>query len=150
MMNKNYMQVKFNAVSENESLARAVVSAFALQLNPTIEEINDIKTAVSEAVTNCVVHAYPNKKQGDVEIICKIENETIFIDILDYGIGIENYEKAKEPFYTTKPDQERSGMGFAVMESFMDSVVVCANGDKGVRVSMSKKIGQELGEAIGE
>lgn len=150
MINKNYMQVKFSAVSENESLARAVVSAFALQLNPTIEEINDIKTAISEAVTNCVVHAYPNEEEGEVEIICRIENETIFIEILDSGVGIDNYEKVKEPFYTTKPDQERSGMGFAVMESFMDSVMVSANGKKGVRVYMVKKIGQALEEAIGE
>jgi stage II sporulation protein AB (anti-sigma F factor) len=149
-MVNNYMQVKFKAISENESLARAVVSAFALKLNPTLEDINDIKTAVSEAVTNCVVHAYSDDNRGDIEIICRIENQTLFIDVLDSGIGIENFEKVKEPFYTTKPDQERSGMGFAVMESFMDSVNVASNNGKGVRVSMQKRIGEEIKEAICE
>ena len=150
MINKNYMQVKFKAISANESLARAVVSAFALDLNPTLEEINDIKTAVSEAVTNCVVHAYPGEEKGEVELICKIENQTLFVEILDFGVGIENYAKVKEPFYTTKPDQERSGMGFAVMESFMDTVTVEANGEQGVRVCMSKVIGAESVEAVCE
>ena len=149
-MSKNYMQVKFKAISENESFARAVVSAFALKLNPTLEDINDIKTAVSEAVTNCVVHAYSDDNRGDIEIICRIENQILFIDVLDSGIGIENFEKVKEPFYTTKPDQERSGMGFAVMESFMDSVNVASNNGKGVRVSMQKRIGEEIKEAICE
>ena len=149
MINKNYMQVKFKAISANESLARAVVSAFALGLNPTLEEINDIKTAVSEAVTNCVVHAYPGEEKGEVELICKIENQTLYVEILDFGVGIENYAKVKEPFYTTKPEQERSGMGFTVMQSFMDSVVLSKNENGGLIVTMDKKFACPTSLALG-
>ena len=147
---KNYMEIKFKALSINESFARTVVASFALQLNPTLEEISDIKTAVSEAVTNCVVHAYPNEK-GDITIICHIIDDAFYVTIQDDGIGIEDIEKAKEPFYTTKPDQERSGMGFAVMESFMDGVdVASGNGQKGVSVTMYKRIKQIPNEAVCE
>lgn len=147
---KNYMEIKFNALSINEGFARTVVASFALQLNPTLEELNDIKTAVSEAVTNCVVHAYPNKK-GDVTITCNIVDDDIYITVKDDGVGIEDVEKAKEPFYTTKPDQERSGMGFAVMESFMDGVEVQNNiNGAGLSVTMHKKIKTSLSEAVCE
>ena len=145
---KNFMEIKFDALSINEGFARTVVASFALQLNPTIEELNDIKTAVSEAVTNCVVHAYP-KQKGEVTITCHIVDDDIYIKIKDDGIGIEDVEKAKEPFYTSKPDQERSGMGFAVMESFMDGVDVQNNQDgAGLSVTMYKKIKNSQSEAV--
>ena len=124
---------------ENEAFARTCVSAFCLQLNPTLDEIGDIKTAVSEAVTNCVVHAYP-KKAGEIIMEMMCEGDKIHIVIKDNGIGIDNIEKALTPFYTTKPDEERSGMGFTVMDSFMDSLVVRSNGVKGLIVEMSKRI----------
>ncbi len=137
----NYMEIKFLSHSTNESFARACVAAFCTQINPTIDEINDIKTAVSEAVTNCVVHAYPNK-QGEITIQATLYENSINIKILDNGIGIKDIEKAKEPFFTTKPDQERSGMGFTVMESFMDNLIV-TNNNRGTCVEMNKKIGIE-------
>ena len=148
-LEQNYMEIKFKALSINEGFARTVVSSFLLQLNPSLEELNDVKTAVSEAVTNCVVHAYP-KAKGDIIMKCKIVNDTIDIEIRDEGIGIADIEKAKEPFYTTKPEQERSGMGFTVMESFMDIVDVCPNGDKGICVKMRKKIAQVKKAVVGE
>lgn len=135
----NFMEVKFKALSVNEGFARVCVASFCLQLNPTIDELTDIKTAVSEAVTNAVVHAYPHKK-GDVYLRVDIFDDNIQIEIADDGIGIKDFAKAREPFYTTKPSEERSGMGFAVMESFMDSVDLKSNGDKGVRVILTKKI----------
>ena len=136
---KNKIEIKFKSLPENEAFARTCVSAFCLQLNPTLDEIGDIKTAVSEAVTNCVVHAYPDKI-GEIvmEMVC--EGDKIHIAIKDNGIGIDNIERALTPFYTTKPDEERSGMGFTVMDSFMDSLVVRNNGVKGLIVEMSKRI----------
>jgi len=136
---KNKIEIKFKSLPENEAFARTCVSAFCLQLNPTLDEIGDIKTAVSEAVTNCVVHAYPNRV-GEIimELVC--EQNNIHITIKDNGVGIENIEKALTPFYTTKPDEERSGMGFTVMDSFMDSLEVKHNGAKGLIVEMSKSI----------
>ena len=136
-MNINYMEIKFKALSINESFARTCVASFCLQLNPTIEELNDVKTAVSEAVTNCVVHAYPYEK-GEVYITCSIIDNCLTINVKDDGIGIDDFEKARTPFYTTKPDGERSGVGFAVMESFMDSLVLSKNGERGLCVSMKK------------
>ena len=136
---KNEMEIIFDAISENEGFARTCVAAFCLQLDPTLEELNDIKTAVSEAVTNCVVHAYPD---GDGEIYLKTEiiNDLLKIVISDKGIGIENIRQAREPFYTTKPSQERSGMGFAIMESFMDNVEVAQNEQKGLCVTLYKRL----------
>lgn len=136
---KNKIEIKFKSLPENEAFARTCVSAFCLQLNPTLDEIGDIKTAVSEAVTNCVVHAYP-KKAGEIIMEMMCEGDKIHIVIKDNGIGIDNIEKALTPFYTTKPDEERSGMGFTVMDSFMDSLVVRSNGVKGLIVEMSKRI----------
>ena len=135
----NVFEMTFQAESVNEGFARVCVSAFCLQLNPTLDEISDIKTAVSEAVTNCVVHAYPNKV-GDVEILVRLNNNQIYISIKDYGVGISDVLKAKEPFYTSKPDSERSGMGFTVMESFMDSVVVNSEVNKGTEVVLVKNL----------
>ena len=133
----NEMELNFKAISVNEGFARSCVAAFCVQANPSLDEITDIKTAVSEAVTNCVVHAYPSIP-GNVCIKVKLYDSSVDIEVIDNGIGIEDFEKAKEPFYTTKPDQDRSGMGFAVMESFMDSLELKNNQDKGVIVKMQK------------
>ena len=139
MVDSNFMEVNFKALSINEGFARVCVAGFCVQLNPSIDEINDIKTAVSEAVTNCVVHAYP-KQNGIITLRCEIENGGVKIIIKDNGIGIKDIEKAKEPFYTTKPSDERSGMGFVVMESFMDKVDVEKNETGGITVTMYKQI----------
>ena len=139
---KNKIEIKFKSLPENEAFARTCVSAFCLQLNPTLDEIGDIKTAVSEAVTNCVVHAYPDKV-GEIVMELERHQDKIHIIIKDNGVGIENIEKALMPFYTTKPDEERSGMGFTVMDSFMDSLEVKHNGAKGLIVEMSKRIEQK-------
>ena len=138
-MQNNYVYIKIPSLSTNESFARAAVAAFCSSLNPTIEEISDIKTAVSEAVTNAIIHGYENSV-GDIEIQCRIKNSTVEIIIEDYGCGIVNVDKAKEPLYTTKPELERSGMGFAVMETFMDELVVLSEKDVGTKVIMRKKI----------
>ena len=135
----NEMSLTFKALSVNESFARASVAAFCLQANPSGEEITDIKTAVSEAVTNSIVHAYP-KKIGDVTIKVAINADKVYISVTDYGIGASDLNLIREPFYTTKPDQERSGMGFTVMESFMDEVEVEKNATKGLTVKMVKNI----------
>lgn len=142
----NKMEIKFKAISENESFARASVAGFCLQLNPTIDEITDIKTAVSEAVTNSVVHAYP-KGNGEIIITVTLYNSSLKIEIRDFGIGIKDLEKARQPFYTTRPDEERSGMGFTVMESFMDSLDVENMESGGVKVTLTKSI-QENKEKI--
>ncbi len=133
----NEMSLTFKALSVNESFARASVAAFCLQANPSLDEITDIKTAVSEAVTNSIVHAYP-KKAGDVTIKVSINNDKIYISVTDYGVGADDLNLIREPFFTTKPDQERSGMGFTVMESFMDEVELVRNATKGLTVKMVK------------
>lgn len=135
----NFMEVKFKALSINEGFARVCVAGFCVQLNPSIEELGDIKTAVSEAVTNCVVHAYP-KGNGIITMSCEIQDNTIKITISDNGIGIKDIAKAREPFFTTKPSEERSGMGFAVMESFMDKIEVNKNQNGGISVVLYKQI----------
>ena len=133
----NEMELKFKALSINEGFSRSAIAAFCSQVNPSVDEITDIKTAVSEAVTNAVVHAYP-LKDGDITIKVKLYASGVIIEVMDNGIGIEDYEKAREPFYTTKPSDERSGMGFTVMESFMDSVTLLKNGKSGLIVKMEK------------
>lgn len=140
----NFMSLSIAAKSCNEAFARSVVAAFATPLNPTVDEINDIKTAVSEAVTNCIVHAYSKDESGIINIDARLDGNTIHIAISDNGVGIEDIIKARQPFYTTKGgDDERSGLGFTVMETFMDSLSVAPNGDKGVVVTMSKAINTE-------
>ena len=143
MKNTNFMEVTFKAISINESFARLCVAGFCVQMNPSIDEIGDIKTAVSEAVTNCVVHAYP-KRNGTITLRCEIEGDILKIVVKDQGIGIKDIEKAREPFYTTKPGEECSGMGFSVMESFMDKVEVEHNGEKGLVVTMYKQIASSV------
>jgi len=135
----NEMKLEFLSKSSNEAFARITVAAFAAQLDPTIEELADIKTAVSEAVTNAIIHGYEEKK-GIVKIRCQIINEELIIEIADNGQGIENVELAKQPLYTTKPNLERSGMGFTIMESFMDEVEIESIVGMGTKVTMKKKI----------
>ena len=135
---KNSMEVKFKAIAENQAFARNVVASFILPLNPSINELEDIKTAVNEAVTNVIVHAYP-EKDGYVTMKVVTNGNKIEISIIDNGVGIQDIERALTPFYTSKPDQERSGMGFTVMESFMDKLEV-KNSKTGVCVSMIKEI----------
>lgn len=133
----NEMELKFKAISINEGFSRSAIAAFCVQANPSMDEITDIKTAVSEAVTNAVVHAYP-LKDGEITIKVKLYASGVVIEVSDNGIGIEDFDKAREPFYTTKPSEERSGMGFTVMESFMDSVTLLKNGKSGLVVKMEK------------
>ena len=135
---KNSMEIKFKAVAENEAFARNVVASFILPLNPSINELEDIKTAVNEAVTNVIVHAYPNQS-GYVDMKITTNSNKIHISISDNGVGIQDIERALTPFYTSKPNEERSGMGFTVMESFMDKLEVKSN-KEGVTVSMMKEI----------
>ena len=137
-MNKNKMKLIFPAKSENEAFARNVVASFILPLNPSLNELEDIKTAVNEAVTNVIVHAYP-EKDGYVNMKITTDKNKIHITISDNGVGIQDIERALTPFYTSKPNEERSGMGFTVMESFMDKLQVESN-KTGVVVNMMKEI----------
>lgn len=157
---KKEMKLEFDALPENEGFARVTVAAFLTHLNPTLEEVEDVKTAVSEAVTNCIIHGYglgyellPNQEKEEKEeekpfpkvyITCTIENSTMSIEIKDKGIGIENVRQAMEPLFTTKPELERSGMGFAFMEAFMDELFVESNLGEGTTVRMEKKCGHSL------
>lgn len=136
---ENEMRLEFMSKSANEAFARITVAAFAAQLDPTIEELADIKTAVSEAVTNCIIHGY-EEKEGIIKINARIFGGGIKIEISDTGKGIENIEKAREPLYTSKPNLERSGMGFTIMESFMDEVKIESIVGLGTKITMKKKI----------
>ena len=136
---ENEMKLEFLSKATNEAFARITVAAFASQLDPTIEELADIKTAVSEAVTNCIIHAYENK-QGIIKINAQLKENQIIIQISDNGKGIENIDIAKEPLYTTKPNLERSGMGFTIMESFMDSMKVESIVGLGTKITLIKNI----------
>lgn len=137
---KNEMRVEFDARSINEGFARVTVAAFLTQLDPTVDEIEDVKTAVSEAVTNAIIHGY-EQKEGKVFLSCVLEGDTAVITVKDKGVGMEDVKKALEPFYTTKPELERSGMGFAFMEAFMDDMQVESEPGVGTTVTMVKKIG---------
>lgn len=136
-MYENMMKIEFVSKSENESFARVSVAAFASQLDPTIEEITDVKTAISEAVTNSIIHGY-EKKEGIVKIQAYIKDKEFIVIVEDEGSGIENIELAMQPLYTSRPDLERSGMGFTVMETFMDSLEVYSEKNKGTRLTMKK------------
>lgn len=139
MIDENEMKLEFISRSNNEAFARITVAAFVAGLDPTIEEISDIKTAVSEAVTNSIVHGYEDKL-GIINVNCKIKNREITIEVSDNGKGIENIEMAKQPLYTSKPNLERSGMGFTIMESFMDELKVESVLGLGTKVTMKKTI----------
>nr|MBR4279522.1 anti-sigma F factor [Clostridia bacterium] len=142
MNRHNEMEVSFLSVPENEAFARVVIAAFAMQLSPTMSEIADVKTAVSEAVTNAIVHGYEGTR-GMVTMRARIDGANLSIDISDCGKGIPNVKQAMEPFYTTHPEQERSGMGFAVMQTFMDEVDVRSVPGSGTSVYMRKRIRPE-------
>lgn len=139
MKQHNEMQTTFLSLAENESFARVVIAAFAVQLSPTVSEIADIKTAVSEAVTNAIVHGYEGTC-GMVTLRAAIRDNLLTIEVQDEGKGIPNIEQAMEPFFTTHPEQERSGMGFAVMQTFMDDLRVESAPDSGTTIRMSKRI----------
>ena len=148
-MLKNEMHLTFDAISVNEACARIAVAAFVTPLNPTIEEISDIKTAVSEAVTNAIIHGYdaeyesenPSEEMPQIYMRCLIEEDVLLVEVKDTGKGIENIEQAMEPLFTTKPDMDRSGMGFAFMEAFMDDLEVISVPGMGTTVQMKKKLG---------
>lgn len=144
---ENEMKLEFTSKSNNESFARITIAAFVAQLDPTIEEISDIKTAVSEAVTNSIIHGY-EEKEGMVKIECKLFANSIEIEISDNGKGIENVEKARQALYTSKPELERSGMGFTIMESFMDEVKIESVLGIGTKVTMKKMIKANVEQEI--
>ena len=145
----NEMELYFSAVSANESLARMAVAAFVTEKNPTLEELSDIKTAVSEAVTNAIIHGYDNDKRYStkcndsqkVRLYCSFIGNMLTIEIEDKGVGIADVEQAMEPLFTTKPEQERSGMGFSFMEAFMDELEVESVVGEGTLIRMQKEIG---------
>ena len=137
----NEMEIRFDSRSENEGFARVSVASFLTQLNPTVEEVADVKTAVSEAVTNAIIHGYEQRVET-VRIHCSIENQLFTVEISDRGKGIANVEKAMEPMFTTKPEDDRSGMGISFMEAFMDSVEVESKVGEGTSVKMTKTIGK--------
>lgn len=139
----NEMKLEFLSKSCNEAFARIAVAVFASQLDPTIEEIADIKTAVSEAVTNCIIHGYENT-QGIIKVHGMIKDNDIIIEISDSGVGIEDINMAKEPLYTSKPNLERSGMGFTIMQSFMDELNIESVVNLGTKITMKKSIKQNL------
>ncbi|OIJ10724.1 anti-sigma F factor [Anaerobacillus alkalilacustris] len=135
---RNFMEIQFSAQSQNESFARVTVGAFVAQLDPTMDELTEIKTVVSEAVTNSIIHGYDNNPEGVVTISVTLENDVVQIVIKDDGIGIDNIEEARQPLYTTKPELERSGMGFTIMENFMDEIKVVSDPLLGTTVHLTK------------
>lgn len=141
MRDTNEMEIQFDSKSCNEGFARVAVASFLTQMNPTVEEVADVKTAVSEAVTNAIIHGY-EKRQGKICIFCRISENQFFMEVSDKGKGILNVEEAMQPMYTTKPEEDRSGMGFAFMEAFMDEVRVESEPGKGTHVRMKKLIGK--------
>lgn len=139
---ENEARVFFSAKSENESFARLFAAGFLSQLDPTISEMTDVKTAVSEAVTNAIIHGY-EKKEGLVELFCAYQGNKIYIEVADQGKGIENIPQAREPLYTSKPEMERSGMGFTIMETFMERVHIESKVGEGTRIFMKKTLAKE-------
>ncbi|OAS22905.1 anti-sigma F factor [Paenibacillus oryzisoli] len=140
MSERNFMTLQFASRSENEAFARVAVAAFVSQLDPTLDELTDIKTVVSEAVTNSIIHGYNNNTDGVITISAEIDDDTIRLTIEDKGEGIADLEQAKEPLYTSKPELERSGMGFTIMENFMDEVEVVTAVGIGTKINMLKRI----------
>ncbi|GGH79224.1 stage II sporulation protein AB (anti-sigma F factor) [Pullulanibacillus pueri] len=137
---RNEMSLEFSAISENESFARVTVAAFVAQLDPTMDELTEIKTVVSEAVTNAIIHGYENRGVGSVYIQAWIEDDVISLTIRDEGVGIDNLDEARQPLYTTKPELERSGMGFTIMENFMDHIEVTSVPGQGTTVFLTKHL----------
>ncbi|EMT47294.1 MULTISPECIES: anti-sigma F factor [Anoxybacillus] len=137
---RNEMHLQFSALSQNESFARVTVAAFVAQLDPTLDELTEIKTVVSEAVTNAIIHGYENDPSGIVYISVIIEGHTVHLTVRDCGKGIENVEEARQPLFTTKPELERSGMGFTIMENFMDEVNIYSKVNEGTTVELIKHV----------
>ncbi|MBB6448975.1 stage II sporulation protein AB (anti-sigma F factor) [Geomicrobium halophilum] len=137
---KNEMQIQFSALSQNESFARVSVGAFIAQLDPTMDELTEIKTVVSEAVTNAIIHGYNENPAGTVQLIVVLEDDTVAITIRDDGKGIGDVEQAREPLYTSKPELERSGMGFTIIENFMDELTITSGDQKGTTVYVKKQL----------
>jgi stage II sporulation protein AB (anti-sigma F factor) len=140
MSYSNSMTLQFESRSENESFARVTVAAFVTQLDPTLEEITDIKTVISEAVTNAIIHGYDNRTDGRVTIFASLQADTVHITVQDEGNGIEDVEQARQPLYTSKPELERSGMGFTIIENFMDEVDIISKKGQGTTIRMAKRI----------
>ena len=138
---KHEMRLEFDSIPANESFARVVVAAFLTRLNPTMEEVADIKTAISEAVTNAIIHGY-KQEVHKILIEAVVEKDTLEVSVQDFGVGIADIEKAMEPLYTTRRDLERSGMGFVFMEAFMDTIKVISKPGEGTKITMTKKIGR--------
>ena len=147
MENTNEMTIIFDSRPTNEALARVAVASFCTQLNPTLEEVSDLKTAVSEAVTNCIIHGYEGEVHK-IQVDCRLSGQELTVDVIDHGVGIADIQKAMEPMFTTKPDKDRSGMGFTFMEAFMDEVQVESVPGKGTTVWMKKTTGGEKKEAV--
>lgn len=141
MKDKNSMTLTFSSLAANEAFARTAVAAFILPLDPTVSEITDIKTAVSEAVTNAIIHGYESSS-GDIVLMCSYEGRDIYIEVSDRGKGINDVQKAMTPLYTSRPELERSGLGFTVMETFMDSLKVDSAPGQGTRITMAKKLSE--------
>jgi len=141
---KDQMEISFQAIAENEAFARMVISAFLVRRDPTLSVVSEVRTAVSEAVTNVVVHAYQEQEPGRIVMKASLDREKVYIEIEDYGCGIEDVKQAMKPFYTSQPEEERSGMGFALMLSFMDRVSVESSPGNGTIVRMEKML--ETGE----
>ena len=139
MENTNEMTIIFDSRPTNEALARVAVASFCTQLNPTLEEVSDLKTAVSEAVTNCIIHGYEGEVHK-IQVDCRLSGQELTVDVIDHGVGIADIQKAMEPMFTTKPDKDRSGMGFTFMEAFMDDVLVESEVGRGTTVHMKKII----------
>ena len=142
----NKMKLEFSSKSDNESFARIVAAAFVMELDPTLEELSEIKTAISEAVTNAVIHGYNENENGTVILEGELHNNNVTFTVTDNGSGIADIQKAREPMYTGKPSQERSGMGFTIMESFMDNMEVISEVGIGTSVVMTKHIGVQSNE----
>src|SRR4051794_26137649 len=137
---KNEMKLQFSALSQNESFARVTVAAFISQLDPNLDELTEIKTVVSEAVTNAIIHGYDSDSNGIVYITVTLENGYVVVTIKDEGVGILDVEEARQPLYTTKPELERSGMGFTIMENFMDDIEVDSQPGKGTEIRLRKHL----------
>ncbi|TJY44400.1 anti-sigma F factor [Cohnella pontilimi] len=140
MSGHNFMKLSFAAKSENESFARVAVAAFVSQLDPTMEQLDEIKTVVSEAVTNCIIHGYDNRPDGIVSLEMEIDGDTVSLTISDQGRGIEDLDLARQPLFTSRPELERSGMGFTIMENFMDEFEAASVPGGGTKLVMKKRI----------
>ena len=145
---KNEMEINFSAIAENEVLARMVISAFLVRVNPTMSMISEVRTAVSEAVTNAIVHAYKETGNGKVVLRAGLDSERLYIEVEDFGCGISDAERAMKPFYTSQPERERSGMGFSLMQAFMDGIQVRSALGEGTLISMTKLLNEEEHDVI--